>query len=98
VAEPVLTDIDHHVGQSDARKSLRNGDWFNRPNDVVIMKGPLAVQCINVDEDLAVDLIAYADAIGAAIPTIGLLSGTPPIEPANGASNEKMPPSEATIQ
>ncbi len=34
----------------------------------------------------------------AAIPTIGLLSGFPPIDPKNGALKLKMPPSEATNQ
>ena len=34
-----------------------------------------------------------------AMPTIGLLSGMPPVEPQNGASpNVKMPPSDATSQ
>lgn len=34
-----------------------------------------------------------------AMPTMGALKGTPPVEPWNGASpNAKIPPSEATIQ
>jgi hypothetical protein len=31
-------------------------------------------------------------------PMIGLLSATDPVDPSKGALNEKMPPSEATIQ
>ena len=41
------------------------------------------------------DRDAYRD---AAIPTIGLLRGVPPMEPKKGELKEKTPPSEATVQ
>jgi hypothetical protein len=42
----------------------------------------------------------FLPVLGAtAMPTIGLLSGMPPVEPKNTASpKEKIPPSEATSQ
>jgi hypothetical protein len=97
-AELALTDINPRVGQSEASNSLGDDGGFERLINVVLMEGPLAIQWICLDEEPAGERTAYAEAIGAEIPTIGLLSATPPRDPANGALNEKMPPSEATNQ
>jgi len=96
--EPVPADVHRGVGQSDTCKWFGNDCGFNRRNDVDLMEGALALQCIYPDEQPAVERAAYALAIGVAIPTMGSLSVVPPIEPLKGASNEKMPPSEATSQ